>query len=165
LEDVAPRSCHLRDRRCNDALAILARRDHPAHSAGRIASALRRSGRRQAPSRDLPRVRQDGRRGLATFRRYALRDCCRRLGYKIDEAAVIFWGTCPSVCTGVRGGETEHLQDEVSELRRPATNPTQEKSHVSIVTASKCHVMNGAAQRHAMPLACGTRSAWISLWP
>ncbi|MGI6414840.1 MAG: catalase/peroxidase HPI [Thermoguttaceae bacterium] len=30
-----------------------------------------------------------------------------------------------------------------------------------IVTASKCRVMNGAAQRYAMPLVCGTRSAWI----
>ena len=30
-----------------------------------------------------------------------------------------------------------------------------------IVTATKCHVMNGAAQRHAMPLVCGTRFAWI----
>ena len=63
------------------------------HPARGVVGALRDPGRRQPPSRDLSRVRPDGRCRLRR-RRGAVPDGWGRRGFEIDEAEVIYWGRC-----------------------------------------------------------------------
>ena len=70
--------------------ARLVRRIEPAGSRP-----LRAAGRRQPPPPRLPHLRRDRRRRLRRRRAPCLHASDDH-GYDIDEAEVIYWGTCPA---------------------------------------------------------------------
>jgi len=70
---------------------------HPAHPALRVTGPLRGPGRRQPPPRDLPHLRQHGRRRLRRRLR-ALLTAGDDKGYEIDEAEIIYWAAARPAC-------------------------------------------------------------------
>ena len=58
-------------------------------------------------------------------------------GYQIDEAEVIYWGTCPE-CLAQIGGRpaTEHQQSDASKSDQPTYKSNTRRTHMS--TESKC---------------------------
>ena len=104
--------------------ARLVRKIQPLGTGG----ALRGPGRRQPPPRGLPRLRDDRRRRLRR-RRHAVPDRVRRHGFVIDEAEVIYWGTCPNCTT-----RTKLLKESARRQEKDRTCPrarTRSSTHPS----------------------------------